>query len=276
MALGSAKAKKKAARGKKPAAKARAPKVAEKTTATKKSAAVTKKTATKKRTTAKRKTAAVAKKAAPKKRTTTKKAAPRKRTTAKKAAPKKRTTAKKAAPRKPAALGGARAPSPAPRASDRLMAACALLPKEERPLDDTERSAMSKVAAKARLLLNGGYGAPEDVVARIALYVDDVRSGAAAPPRDRDELFGLGVLWGEQLRAQVGWLWVHVAYEDGLSSFALVPDDRAFAVFPINRLLDLLGPSGSRSPGTTILERFEAICGDQLPQRRSNAYLVIG
>lgn len=274
MALGSAK-KKASARTKKAAAK-----TPRKSVAAKKKPAAAKKAAAKKKAVAPKRRAA-APKPTPKK----KAAAPRPKPEPKKKAaapgPKSKPKKKAAAPKPRKAAAPRKAPAAAasaaiPRPSERLMAACALLPREERALDDSERSAMTKVAAKARLLLNGGYGAPADVVARIARYVDDVRSGAAAPPRDRDELFGLGVLWGEQLRAQVGWLWVHLAYEDGLSSFALVPDDRAFAVFPINRLLDLLGPSGSRSPGTTIVERFEAICSDQLPQRRSNAYLVIG
>ncbi len=163
------------------------------------------------------------------------------------------------------------------RTSERVMASLAMRPRDERALDDSERSAMAKVAAKARLLLGNGYGAPKDVVVRIASYVDEVRRGVSTPPRDRDELFGLGVLWGEQLRAQVGWLWVHLTYPHGLSSFALVPDDRAFAVFPINRLLELLGPEAPKtSPATTLAERFEAICDEQLPQRKPNAYLVIG
>jgi hypothetical protein len=159
------------------------------------------------------------------------------------------------------------------------MAASALLPRSERALDDLERSAMAKVATKARGLLGGGLVTPADAVAAIARYVDDVRSGTAPPPRDRDELFGLGVLWGEQLRAQVGWLWVHLTYEGGLSSFALVPDDRAFAVFPIDRLLELLGPDAqarARPATNTIAGRFDAICGERLPARHPNAYLVIG
>ncbi len=255
------------------------------------------KTAAKTRAPAKKKKVAAAP-TTTKTKTTTKKAAARKRAPAKvankkKAAPKR--TGKKVAPKRPSAKAAKAAPKrapakvakaapkpaparklPAPRPSERSIAAVTLLPRDERSLDDVERSAMAKVAAKARLLLGGGFGAPADVVARIASYVDDVRKGAAAPPRDRDELFGLGVLWGEQLRHQVGWLWVHLTYEDGLSSFALVPDDRAFAVFPINRLLDLLDPGSPHLGANTIAERFHAICNEELPQRRPNAYLVIG
>ncbi len=83
-------------------------------------------------------------------------------------------------------------------------------------------------------------GVPERIVARIAAYVDEVRRGARPEPTSQDVRLGIGVLWGEQVRAQVGWRWVHLSYANGFASYALVPDDRAFACFPLNRLGELM------------------------------------
>ena len=102
--------------------------------------------------------------------------------------------------------------------------------------------------------------------------VDDVRLGRRDEPESQDVRLGLGVLWGEQLRAQVGWRWVHLTYPDGFASYALVPDDRAFACFPLNRLPEALHQGGTN----TSAHVFESIRTGTLPARKANAYLVIG
>jgi hypothetical protein len=129
---------------------------------------------------------------------------------------------------------------------------------------------MEKVAETARRFL-GAEGDAQAIVERIAAFVDDVRHGRSVEPNNQDVRLGLGVLWGEQLRAQVGWRWVHLTYRDGFASYALVPDDRAFACFPLNRV-----PEALRSGSNTSARVFESIRVGSLPTRKVNAYLVIG
>jgi len=162
-------------------------------------------------------------------------------------------------------------PEPSRRPSQRAMAIAAALPAE-RPLTDEERDAMSKCANTAQRFLEI-QGAPDSVIQRIADFVDDVRRGERQEPKTQDLCLGLGVLWGEQIRAQVGWTWVHLTYPDGFASYALVPDDRAFACFPLNRVPDLMRPT---SRTNTSVRVFESIRDGTLPARRENAYLVIG
>jgi len=201
------------------------------------------------------------------------------------AAPKKKATAKtrtktpvaKKKTRAPVAKKKTRAPvakkkTPVDRASDRAMAVAAQLP-EERALNEEEREAMGKVALTATAAL-GTDGAPGHVVAAIAAFVDDVRGGRRAEPNGQDVRLGLGVLWGEQVRVQVGWRWVHLSYANGFASYALVPDDRAFACFPLNRVTELMvaGADGV----DTSLALFDSIRLGTLPGRRAQTYLVIG
>ena len=262
------------------------------TTAKKKAAAAPKKkaVAAKKKTAAvvpKKKTAAVApkKKAAPapkKKAKATKVAAvaPKKKVAAvapKKAAaaaPKKKAAAapKKKARAAPKKKAGAAREIPPPRPSDRAMEAASQLPSE-RPLTDEEREAMSKVAQTALAALEGD-GAPDAIVTRIGCFVDEIRTGRRPEPNSQDVRLGLGVLWGEQVRAQVGWRWVHLSYPNGFASYALVPDDRAFACFPLNRLSELMTPGADGV--NTCVPLFDSIRVGMLPARRENAYLVIG
>ncbi|MDB5215312.1 MAG: hypothetical protein JWO86_3239 [Myxococcaceae bacterium] len=187
-----------------------------------------------------------------------------------KAAPKKKAaTAKKRAAR-PASDPPKKVPSARP--SDRAMEIVAQLP-QERPLTDEEREAMAKCAQTALVTL-GADGAPEAIVSCIGGFVDDIRMGRRPEPNNQDIRLGLGVLWGEQVRAQVGWRWVHLSYPNGFASYALVPDDRAFACFPLNRLTDLMR-SGADVMNTSV-PLFDSIRVGALPARRVNAYLVIG
>src|SRR5690606_24939867 len=116
----------------------------------------------------------------------------------------------------------------------------------------------------------GATGAPIEIVDSIATFVEEVRGGAREEPTNQDVRLGLGVLWGEQLRAQVGWRWVHLTYPDGFASYALVPDDRAFACFPLNRVPEALRPTATN----TSARVFESIRANELPARKPNAYLV--
>jgi hypothetical protein len=250
-------APKKAAAAKAAPKKAAAAKAAPKKAAPKKAAAA--KAAPKKAAAAKAapKKAAAAK-AAPKKAAATKAAAA-------KAAPKKAAAAK-AAPKK-AAAPARKVPQPSP--SERAMEAVSKVPTE-RPLTDEERDAMANVALLAKRFL-AAEGTPAEVTRRIAAFIDEVRRGNPEPTSN-DVRLGLGVLWGDQIRAQVGWRWVHLTYKDlAFSSYALVPDDRAFACFPLNRIPDLMNGSVN-----TSLVLFEKIRSGDLPARKQNAYLVIG
>jgi hypothetical protein len=175
-------------------------------------------------------------------------------------------TASKTAVAEPAPTGGV----PAARPSERLLAARAEMPTE-RPLTEEERDAMAKVSETARRYV-GAEGAPDAIVKSIAAFVEEVRAGKREEPKNQDVRLGLGVLWGEQVRAQVGWSWVHLTYPDGFASYAVVPDDRAFACFPLNRIPDSFQPSG---PNTSA-QVFESIREGSLPARKPNAYLVIG
>ncbi|MBA3376566.1 MAG: hypothetical protein H0U00_12290, partial [Actinobacteria bacterium] len=118
-------------------------------------------------------------------------------------------------------------------------------------------------------------GAPDVIVRRIGAFVDEVRAGRRPEPSNQDVRLGLGVLWGEQVRAQVGWRWVHLSYANGFASYALVPDDRAFACFPLNRLSELMRSAGEHGANTSV-PLFDSIRTGTLPARRPNAYLVIG
>jgi hypothetical protein len=160
-----------------------------------------------------------------------------------------------------------------PRPSERAMAISAQLPKE-RALTDEERDAMTKVAQTALAALETD-GVPELIVARIGAFVDEIRTGARPEPNSQDVRLGLGVLWGEQVRAQVGWRWVHLSYPNGFASYALVPDDRAFACFPLNRVAELMTTRPELSANTSV-PLFDSIRVGTLPARRENAYLVIG
>lgn len=155
--------------------------------------------------------------------------------------------------------------------SERALAASTQLPVE-RALSDDERDAMAKVADTARRFLEA-VGGPDAVVHRIAAFVEEVRSARCPEPKSQDVRLGLGALWGEQVRAQVGWVWVHLTYPDGFASYAVVPDDRAFACFPLNRLQELM-QHGARA--NTSVAVWSSIVSGSLPARRPNAYLVIG
>jgi hypothetical protein len=189
---------------------------------------------------------------------------------------KKRQTSKRRAapaPRRPAKPLSEpisdRVPPPAP--SERVVKALALTPVE-RPLTDEEREAMEKVAQTALRVLDVA-GPPDELARRIGAFIDEVRSGARAAPESQDLCLGMGVLWGEQIRSQVGWLWVHLTYPDGFASYALVPDDRAFACFPLNRIPELMKAGGRAN---TSVQLFHRIRTSELPSRRANAYVVIG
>ncbi len=117
-------------------------------------------------------------------------------------------------------------------------------------------------------------GVPAVIVTRIGGFIDQVRAGHLPEPNNQDVRLGLGVLWGEQVRAQVGWRWVHLSYPNGFASYALVPDDRAFACFPLNRLGELLRVGGDGV--NTAVSLFDSIRVGTLPGRSENAYLVIG
>ncbi len=185
-----------------------------------------------------------------------------------KAPPKKRTRAPTDGP--PTKRTAAEVPPSRP--SQRAMAVAAQLP-QERALTDEEREAMSKVALTALSALDG-EGPTERIVSRIATFVDEIRGGLRPEPTSQDIRLGLGVLWGEQVRAQVGWRWVHLSYANGFASYALVPDDRAFACFPLNRLAELM-KAGAEGANTSV-PLFDSILVGTLPARRENAYLVIG
>ena len=227
-----------------------------------------------KKASSKTKTAPKKKAAAPKK----KAAAPKKKA----AAPKKKAAATTVASK--ATRDRTRAPTdgpptlraapdiPPPRPSQRAMAVAAQMPAE-RALTDEEREAMSKVALTALAALETD-GVEERIVSRIAAFVDEIRGGKRPEPSSQDVRLGLGVLWGEQVRAQVGWRWVHLSYPNGFASYALVPDDRAFACFPLNRLAELMR-AGAEGANTSV-PLFDSILVGTLPTRRQNAYLVIG
>jgi hypothetical protein len=170
---------------------------------------------------------------------------------------------------------------PSARPSDRAMAVVAQ-PPQERALTDEEREAMAKCAQTAHAVLAALAGegddddddVPEAIVSSIGGFVDDIRMGRRPEPSSQDIRLGLGVLWGEQVRAQVGWRWVHLSYPNGFASYAVVPDDRAFACFPLNRLTELMR-SGAGMMNTSV-PLFDSIRIGALPARRENAYLVIG
>jgi len=212
------------------------------------------------------------KKASPTKARATAKAKPKAAASKKKAAaPKKKAAA--AAPKKKAAA----APKKKAAASRPRAAAVALevvvQPPAERPLTDEEREAMQKCAHTALAALEAD-GVPEVIVTRIGRFIDEIRAGKLPEPSNQDVRLGLGVLWGEQVRAQVGWRWVHLSYPNGFASYALVPDDRAFACFPLNRLGELLR-MGADGVNTSV-PLFDSIRVGTLPVRSENAYLVIG
>ena len=198
------------------------------------------------------------------------------------AAPKakaKATVAKRRAARPRSERAKVPSARPSARPSDRALATVAQLP-QERALTDEERDAMAKCAQTAHAVLavlageRDDDGVPATIVAYIGGFVDDIRMGRRAEPTSQDIRLGLGVLWGEQVRAQVGWRWVHLSYPNGFASYAVVPDDRAFACFPLNRLTELMRSDADVM--NTSVPLFDSIRVGALPARRENAYLVIG
>lgn len=206
---------------------------------------------------------------APKKKTTAKKKAALPRAKAK-AKPKPKAKAKPKTTAKPKPRPKVRrAPPPAP--SERALAASSQRPTE-RPLADEEREALARVAHTAQRFL-GAVGGPDAVVHRLAAFIEEVRAGISPEPQSQDVRLGLGALWGEQVRAQIGWVWVHLTYPDGFASYAVVPDDRAFACFPLNRLQELMREDARAN---TTVAVWSSLVAGALPARRSGAYLVIG
>jgi hypothetical protein len=171
---------------------------------------------------------------------------------------------------KPSKGRSRRAPSPS-TPSIRALEASSQRPTE-RALTDDERDAMRKVADTAQRYIDA-VGGPDAVVHRIAAFVDEVRAGTRPEPKSQDVRLGLGALWGEQVRAQVGWIWVHLTYPDGFASYAVVPDDRAFACFPLNRVPALMMREARVNTSVAL---FNCLLAGTLPARKSNAYLVIG
>jgi hypothetical protein len=231
-----------------------------------------KKAAAPKKKAAPKKAAAVEKKA-PKTKAPKTKAAPKKAVAVeKKAPPKKAVALEKAAPKTKAVAKRAAAVRAAAPVAEAVVEVVVQVPAE-RPLTDEEREAMQKCAHTALAAL-AADGVPEVIVTRIGRFIDDVRAGVLPEPSNQDVRLGLGVLWGEQVRAQVGWRWVHLSYPNGFASYALVPDDRAFACFPLNRLGELLR-AGADGVNTSV-PLFDSIRVGTLPDRSENAYLVIG
>ncbi|MCA9587506.1 MAG: hypothetical protein KC657_19400 [Myxococcales bacterium] len=244
---------------------ARPKKAATKKAATKKIA--TKKTASKK--TASKKTAS--KKIASKK-TATKKAATKKAATKKTAS--KKIASKKTASKKPQSPPAVRPVAPPPSEPARAAARVASMLPVERALTPLEQDAMRKVAtlARAKLSLLVASG-PDAVAEAVARFIDDARVGRRPAPKGNDLRLGLGVLWGEQVRARAGWDWVHLAYPDGFAAYALVPRDRGVCCFPlvrVNRLLD------ASDPTTALRALYELIVTGDVPARRPGEYLVLG
>ena len=195
--------------------------------------------------------------------------APKKKRSTSKAKPKPAAKTTKA--RRPPAKRKARTSSPTPSPSVRALEASARRPTE-RALTDEERDALRKVAETAQGYIEA-VGGPDAVVHRIAGFVDEVRTGARPEPRSQDVRLGLGALWGEQVRAQLGWIWVHLTYPDGFASYAVVPDDRAFSCFPLNRIQESM--SREARPNTSVA-LFNCLLSGALPARKPSAYLVIG
>ena len=275
-------AKKKAVAKKKAAPKKAAPK---KAATKKKTAAVAKKKAAPKKAATKKKTAAVAKKKAAPKKAVAKKKRPSLGVTRRKDSFRpiddEAPTVEIPTPhteRSPRSRSDSDAIEPSPtsasvptvRPSERMLAVVSEMPTE-RALTAEESEAMSKVAETARKVIEA-VGDPGVIVTAIAAFLEEVRLGKREEPKSQDVRLGLGVLWGEQLRSQVGWTWVHLTYPDGFASYALVPEDRAFACFPLNRVPEALRGNGT----STSAHVFESIREGALPTRKERTYLVIG
>ena len=214
---------------------------------------------------------AATKKAATKKIATKKTAS--KKTASKKTASKK-IASKKTASKKPQSPPAVRPVAPPPSEPARAAARVASMLPVERALTPLEQDAMRKVAtlARAKLSLLVASG-PDAVAEAVARFIDDARVGRRPAPKGNDLRLGLGVLWGEQVRARAGWDWVHLAYPDGFAAYALVPRDRGVCCFPlvrVNRLLD------ASDPTTALRALYELIVTGDVPARRPGEYLVLG
>jgi hypothetical protein len=144
----------------------------------------------------------------------------------------------------------------------------------ERALEPGEVEAMNELAAKTRTLIRvPAKATPEQVIARIGAYIDGVRARKRSMPRSSDTKLGLGVLWGEQLRARTGWKWVHVTYKDGFKSYGLVPRDRSCVCFPLDHIPEQL--SVRKRPDHTTVLLFNMVVGGDRPRGR-NSYTPFG
>ena len=145
----------------------------------------------------------------------------------------------------------------------------------ERELEDAERTAMTNVAASTRKKLKIVRSAtPEAIVAKIGAFIDSVRKKKRAAPRDADTRLGLGVLWGEQLRARTRWQWVHVTYPNGFKSFGLVPKDRHCACFPLNDIPDQMSKKKKRENTSILL--FNMVVAGNTPKTKKDDYTPFG
>lgn len=150
-----------------------------------------------------------------------------------------------------AAVGGGHEPEPtdeAPLAARAAMGAADMHGEDvedddtvgsEQPLVDSERDTLHARAERGLACLDAcgvapGDDTPDALVDAIRSAVDRYRAGDAPAGEwsdTGDAAAALGALWGSQVEAAAGWLWVRLD-AGGRSGVALVSPDRAHAVFP--------------------------------------------
>lgn len=146
-----------------------------------------------------------------------------------------------------------------------------------RPLDDDEQHELRDLSAQGAEVLD----LPEeaDLATRLEalrVLVERVRDGEppAAPYDETDELaYALGSLWGDLVVAASGWTWTWLSLDDGLEGYALVPADRAYAVWPHHYLYGLLEVEEAEN---TVVVLAECIIEGELPPSEAEALLLLG
>jgi hypothetical protein len=115
--------------------------------------------------------------------------------------------------------------------------------------------------------------APGDTVEAVNELVRRLRSDGVDQAQVTDIAFTLGYLLGEQWRAEFGWEWRHVTYDDGFTGYGVVPADRRFAYFVMNDLYHLFTDPDDE---LNLLLLFNMVREGVLPADDARKYVSLG
>ncbi len=149
----------------------------------------------------------------------------------------------------------------------------------EQPLTDEDRQMIEMYTTDGlRALGLDEQEQPITVVTAIGHRVDEERNAVRDLPEDdyADFILSMACLWGTQICRAYNWEWVTLDYDTG-SSVAIVPPDRAVAVYPLFYFKDFIDEP---ERDTTIILLFNMLNPEHLdkdlPHKRPGGYMTLG